>query len=160
MRDEKLNLIPDDLLNLIFNYIKPSIKYTLNKNYFNKFFKYRFILVNKGYIIKNNINTNLIIKNLYYIKYLINNKLFFIYKFILENKIVNNDIYYIFTKKTLFEGMIFNNLIDFSYYYCKKYNSQKILEYITLINKKNNCTLIKKEHKNKNKNNKNNKWKI
>lgn len=158
MRDEVLNLIPDDLLNLIFKYIKPSIKYTLNKKYFNKYFKYRFILVNNGYIIKNNIYNNLIIKNLYYIKYLIHNKLFFIYKFILDNKIVNNDTYYIFTKKTLFEGVIFNNLIDLSYYYCKKYNSQNILEYITLINKENNSSLIKKEHRNKN--NKNNKWKI
>ena len=34
MRDELLNLIPDDLLNLIWKHLKPSIKYSINKSLF------------------------------------------------------------------------------------------------------------------------------
>ena len=37
MKDSLLNLIPDDILNLIWKKVKPSIKYCVNKYYFNKF---------------------------------------------------------------------------------------------------------------------------
>ena len=36
-----LNLIPNDILNLIWTYITPHCKYLLNKYYFNKYYKYR-----------------------------------------------------------------------------------------------------------------------
>ena len=41
MREETLNLIPDDLLNLIWVHIKPEIKYCVNKKFFDDLYIYR-----------------------------------------------------------------------------------------------------------------------
>ena len=38
MRGEFLNLIPDEILNLIMKRIRPSIKYTINHEYFNRYY--------------------------------------------------------------------------------------------------------------------------
>ena len=53
MRDKLLNLIPDDLLNLIWKHIKPSLKYNLNKYYFNKFYCVRFAYLNNKNFVYN-----------------------------------------------------------------------------------------------------------
>jgi hypothetical protein len=58
MREELLNLIPDDLLNLIWIYISPNIKYKLNKYYFNKYYIYRFYYLHKNNNLSNTNNTN------------------------------------------------------------------------------------------------------
>ena len=44
MKDILLNLIPDELLNLIWKKVKPSIKYCVNKSYYIKFYCYRFTI--------------------------------------------------------------------------------------------------------------------
>ena len=36
-----LNLIPNDILNLIWEHISPDYKYLLNKYYFAKYYKFR-----------------------------------------------------------------------------------------------------------------------
>ena len=43
MRAMFLNLIPDKILNLIMKRIYPSIKYTINHEYFNRYYCYRLL---------------------------------------------------------------------------------------------------------------------
>ena len=160
MKDELLNLIPDDILNLIYGKIKPSVKYCLNKNYFKKFYCYRFTLVNSKYIINNYLHGSrfFLIRNFNYIKYLIMKDC----KMMIENLIIYKTKYdmsnYIFNNKINFENLKFKNLIDFCYYYSKYYNSNNTLKFLLeFIRKYQLSKLIKKEHKNNIKNN-TNKW--
>ena len=84
MRDELLNLMPDDLLNLIWVNIKPSVKYSLNKKNFNRYYFYRFGYINNKVLFRYK-NLSMyecyFINNLNYIKYLIRNDS----KFVLDN---------------------------------------------------------------------------
>ena len=69
-----LNLIPDEILNLIFCNIKPTMKYSLNKKYFYKYYKYRFAFINYRFLFyKSNIKKNnfFYIKNFNFLKFLI-----------------------------------------------------------------------------------------
>ena len=169
MREELLNLIPNDLLNLIWKYIKPSIKYKLNKNLFNKFFSNRFAHINNKHVCNNSsLNNSYTIKNYRYIKYLIYHDTKIIIENVILYKLNNDKTNYILNNKIIFENIKFKNFIDFCYYYSKKFNAEKILTGISIINneyllnntvnnKKYKLTdLIKKQHKNNN--NKNTKW--
>ena len=166
MRDELLNLIPDDLLNLIWKRVKPSLKYSINKYYFNKFYCVRFAYINNKNFIYNLYLSNYnfyIIKNYAYIKYLIKNDcIIFLEKFL--NHTLHNDKKFFLKNSIVFENNKFKNFIDLCYFYTNKYNAIKITIYIESIIKKHKLTyLIKKEHKNNKtnnyKNNKNKLWK-
>ena len=166
MRDELLNLIPDDLLNLIWKRVKPSIKYNINKYYFNKFYCVRFAYINNKNFIYNLYLSNYnfyIIKNYAYIKYLIKNDcIIFLEKFL--NHTLHTDKKFFLKNSIVFENNKFKNFIDLCYFYTNKYNAIKITIYIESIIKKHNLTyLLKKEHKNNKtnnyKNNKNKLWK-
>lgn len=149
MTNELLNLIPNDILNLIWKKITPQCKYTLNKYYFNKYYSYRF------YSIHNNIGTivNLQISNFNnynYYYYILNNSLTYVSKTILTlyitsntNKNKNKTSITDYTKKFIYKNIVFTNLVDFFYYYCNNKN-----EILNIINKYNLSHLIKKSHKN------------
>lgn len=166
MRDELLNLMPDDLLNLIWKRVKPSIKYSINKYYFNKFYCVRFAYINNKNFIYNLYLSNYnfyIIKNYAYIKYLIKNDcIIFLEKFL--NHTLHTDKKFFLKNSIVFENNKFKNFIDLCYFYTNKYNAIKINILIENIIKKYNLTyLIKKQHKNNKtnnyKNNKNKLWK-
>lgn len=167
MIDELLNLIPDDLLNLIWKCVKPSIKYSINKYYFNKFYCVRFAYLNNKNFIYNLYLSNYnfyIVKNYAYIKYLIKNDcILFLEKFF--NYTLHNDKKtFILKNSIIFENNKFKNFIDLCYFYSNKYNANKINILIENIIKTHNLTyLLKKQHKNNKtnnyKNNKNKLWK-
>jgi hypothetical protein len=167
MRDELLNLMPDDLLNLIWKRVKPSIKYSINKYYFNKFYCVRFAYINNKNFIYNLYLSNYnfyIIKNYAYIKYLIKNDcIIFLEKF-LNYTLHTDKKTFILKNSIVFENNKFKNFIDLCYFYSNKYNAIKITIYVECVIKKYNLTyLLKKEHKNNKtnnyKNNKNKLWK-
>ena len=167
MKDKLLNLIPDDLLNLIWKHVKPSIKYSINKYYFNKFYCVRFAYLNNKNFIYNLYLSNYnfyIVKNYAYIKYLIKNDcLIFLEKFFYYT-LQNDKKKFILNNVIIFENNKFKNFIDLCYFYSNKYNANKINILIENIIKKHNLTyLLKKQHKNNKtnnyKNNKNKLWK-
>tara|TARA_Y100001980_G_C14442206_1_gene228061 strand:+ start:315 stop:815 length:501 start_codon:yes stop_codon:yes gene_type:complete len=164
MKDELLNLIPDDILNLIWKKVKPSIKYSVNKRYFNKFYCFRFTIISNKFIYSNYANKYrfFVIKNLNYINHLIKNDCLMMIEMLINYKTKYDKTDYILNNKLIYENNKFKNFIDFIYYYSKYYNALKINAFIMHFIKFNKLTyLIKKEHKNNNANkinNKNNKW--
>lgn len=164
MKDELLNLIPDDLLNLIWKKVKPSIKYCVNKSYYIKFYCYRFTIINSKFIYTNYTKNYrfYIIKNLNYINYLIKNDCVMMLETLINYKLKYHKSDFIINNKLIYENNKFKNFIDFCYYYSKYYNAKKINAFIMHFIKFYKLTyLIKKEHKNNSANkinNKNNKW--
>ena len=154
MRDELLKLLPDELLNLIFIRIKPSLKYNLNRDLFYKYYKYRFNIINENYFILSNKKSDInkyIVKNYNYIKYLIQHDINISMNLILLSKYSNNDNFK--NKKFIFQNQKFNNFLDFCYYYSNKYNSNNILDillnnYIQFINLNNKNKLSYNHNKN------------
>ena len=171
MVEDLLNLIPIELLNLIWKNIKPSVKYSLNKHYLNKYYIYHFCLIhkkiycyNKPYI--NTINSYLkyndLIKFLYNIKF---NKYDYYY-YILKNNLslfieitlnfyiknlyadynINLNINKLHQNKFIYKNIYFNNLIDFFNYYCNSNKTKNIIN--NIIKNYNLSHLIKKSHKN------------
>ena len=145
MKNMLLNLIPNDILNLIWKQITPNYKYLLNKYYFNKYYtsRLRAIHNNTSTIDLKSINFN---NYSYYYYILINDLLYFsknILTLYINNKdtIINKDKYYY--KKFVYKNIVFYNLVDFFYYYC---NNKSTI--INIINKYNLSHLIKKSHKN------------
>jgi hypothetical protein len=143
-----LNLIPNDILNLIWTHISPHYKYLLNKYYFNKYYSYRLYAIH-NYKLSGSINN---FTNYSYYYYILTNDLLYFSKNILTLYITNNsnsnketknnkDKYYY--KKFIYKNLVFYNLVDFFYYYCNNKN-----EIINIINKYNLSHLIKKSHKN------------
>ena len=149
MRDELLNLMPDDLLNLIWVNIKPSVKYSLNKKYFNRYYFYRFGYINNKVLFRyKNISMYecYFINNLNYIKYLIRNDIKFVLDNIINFKFKYDNTNYIKTKKIVFENIRFLNFIDLCLFYSLKYNSENIRLFITdIINERG--VLINKEYR-------------
>ena len=161
MTNELLNLIPNDILNLIWKKITPKCKYILNKYYFNKYYSYRFYSIhntnNKIGTIANLQISNFNNYNYYY--YILNNSLTYVSKTILilyitsntnsnntnknKNKNKNKATITDYTKKFVYKNIVFTNLVDFFYYYCNNKN-----EILNIINKYNLSHLIKKSHKN------------
>ena len=154
MRDELLKLLPDEILNLIFIRVKPSLKYNLNKDFFYKYYKYRFNIINENYFILSNKKTDInkyIIKHYNYIKYLIQHDIILSMNLILLSKYNNNDNFK--NKKFIFKNKKFNNFLDFCYYYSNKYNSNNILDillnnYIQFINLNNKNNISYNHNKN------------
>ena len=150
MTNELLNLIPNDILNLIWEHISPKCKYILNKYYFNKYYSYRFYSIHNNKIgtianLQTNIFNNFNNYNYYY--YILISDLIYFSKIILTLYIsnnTNNSISY-YTKKFVYKNIVFTNLVDFFYYYCNNKNKNEI---INIINKYNLSHLIKKSHKN------------
>jgi hypothetical protein len=139
-----LNLIPNDILNLIWTHISPNYKYLLNKYYFNKYYSFRLYAIH-NYKLTGFCNN---FTNYSYYYYILTNDLLYFSKHILTLYINNNkdtgsnkDKYYY--KKFVYKNLVFYNLVDFFYYYCNNKN-----EIINIINKYNLSHLIKKSHKN------------
>ena len=155
MSNDLLNLIPYDILNLIWIQITPNYKYFLNKYYFNKYYGYRFFTIHNKKL--NNVVT-LKISNYnnynYYYYILINNLTYFsktvltLYITNTNNNTYNNNannktnltMYY---NKFVYKNVVFYSLVDFFYYYSN--NKSTIID---IINKYNLSHLIKKSHKN------------
>jgi len=165
MNFDLLNLIPNEILNLIWTYVKPSQKYNINKYYFNKFYCVRFTYLNNKKFLYNIYLTNykkFIISNYNYFKYLIKNDIILIIKLIINTRINqedSNNKNYILSKKIFFENKNFINILDFTLFYSKKFKVNNVYNYIIdLINKKNLTNISKKKHKHNN--NKLIKWTI
>ena len=158
-----LILIPDDILNLIWKYVKPSIKYSINKYYLNKFYCNRLSYINNKKYKYNKylINYNkYIITNYNYLKYLIKNDITIFLKNIINAKLNEENLkkkYNILNKQIYFENKNFINIIDFSLYYAKNFQAQHTYNFIKELIKKYKLTMLeKKKHKNNNKLNNNN----
>ena len=139
MNDILLNLMPDDLLNLIWKHVKPSIKYSINKYYFNKFYCVRFAYINNKNFIYNLYLSNYnfyIVKNYSYIKYLIKFDCLIFLKIFLNYTLNNDKKSFIINNVIIFENNKFKNFIELCHFYCKKFNSNKILSLIEDIAKK------------------------
>ena len=145
MKDSLLNLIPDDILNLIWLNLDNGVKYSLNKEYFEKFYFLRF----------NSIVFNL---NRYYkykyIHFVIKNDL---------NKIFEKLIYLYFKNikspsyNIFYNNLKFNNIFDMMNYYIHQTNINKNKQIFNDFIKAYNLShLLKKTHKNNA--NKNIKW--
>lgn len=171
MLDIYIDNIPIDLLNIIYHFIKPSIKYCLCKQNFIKYYYARFIIINNTfyhhYIINNKLKNLYVIKNYKYIKYLIKNDIFLIIKFIIDYKFKYDISYYFIKKPFIFENFKYNNFIDFCYYFSYKFNSTKLINFFNPIIIQNNIKItsfnnINKSNfnykKNKNFKNKNKIW--
>jgi hypothetical protein len=163
MSNELLNLIPNDILNLIWIQISPKYKYFLNKYYFEKYYSYRLYYIHNNKI-DDIINLKISNFNNYsYYYYILTNDLLYLSKNILTLYITNNNdrnnndsrnndrnnndnkynktkCYY---KKFVYKNIVFYNLVDFFYYYC---NNKSTI--VNIINKYNLSHLIKKSHKN------------
>jgi hypothetical protein len=142
-----LNLIPNDILNLIWIHISPNYKYLLNKYYFNKYYSFRLYAIH-NYKLSGSIGFCNNFTNYSYYYYILTNDLLYFSKHILTLYIDNNkdtgnnkDKYYY--KKFVYKNLVFYNLVDFFYYYCNNKS-----EIINIINKYNLSHLIKKSHKN------------
>jgi hypothetical protein len=144
MSNELLNLIPNDILNLIWEQIRPEYKYFLNKYYFEKYYSYRLY-----YIHNNKLGDIINFNNYSYYYYVLTNDLLYFSKYILTLYITNNSSNSkynknnCFYKKFVYKNFVFYSLVDFFYYYC---NNKSTIIYI--INKYNLSHLIKKSHKN------------
>ena len=165
MNLELLNLIPNEILNLIFYNMKPTIKYSLNKRYFYKYYKYRFTFINNKYLFYQKFihkKDFFFINNLNYMKFLIKNDVKLCVEFIINCKIKYDDTNYIIKNPIIFQDIKYASVLNFIISLSKKYNSLLINKYLINFVKKNNLThLLKKEHKNKYKNSsKQIKWKI
>tara|TARA_X000000368_G_scaffold415541_1_gene407497 strand:- start:2741 stop:3274 length:534 start_codon:yes stop_codon:yes gene_type:complete len=175
MREDLLDRLPDDIIKIICDHIKPSIKYNLTKKYFNKLYFLRLGYINNKvrlYYIKSlSAYQCYVIKNLNYIKFLLRNDLLMMIKNIIEYKLINDKTNYMFNKPVIYDGIKFKNFIDLCYILSIKYKSNKVLEFINIIIKTNNVKISKRLNKydnsnsnsnsnktNKNIKNKNNKW--
>ena len=102
MNFDLLNLIPNELLNLIWRNVKPSVKYSINKYYLNKFYCVRFAYLNNKIFLYNIYLTNynkFIITNYNYFKYLIKNNNIMFIKLIIDRRLNQDTEKYILKKK-------------------------------------------------------------
>tara|TARA_Y100000385_G_scaffold224237_1_gene234428 strand:- start:39 stop:557 length:519 start_codon:yes stop_codon:yes gene_type:complete len=170
MREEFFERIPDDIMNIIFRYIKPSVKYSLTKNYFERYYCYRFGYINNRvllyYVRKLPMPYDCyLIRELNYIKYILKNDVYIVLKNIIDYKLTKDRSNYIIKKPIIFENIKFKNFIDFCYLLSIKYKSIRILEYLTKIIMINGITISKKlknydrsNHDKRNLKNKNKRW--
>ena len=91
MSNDLLNLIPNDILNLIWIQITPNYKYFLNKYYFNKYYDYRFFTIHHKKL-NNVLDLKISNYNNYsYYYYILTNDLIYFSKIILTLYITNNN---------------------------------------------------------------------
>ena len=137
MRKEFLERIPDDIMNIIFRYIKPSIKYSLTKKYFERYYGIRFRYINSRvllyYVKQLPIYECYIIRDLNYIKYILKNDIYIVLKNIIDYKLTKDSSNYIINKSIIYENKKFKNFIDLCYILSIKYRSKTNLEYLTKI---------------------------
>ena len=137
MKDEFLKRIPDDIMNIIFRYIKPSTKYSLTKEYFERYYCIRFGYINNRiilYYIKTlSIYDCYIIRNLNYIKFLLKNDIYLVLKKIINFKLTKDRSNYIITKPIIFQNFKYKNFIDFCYLLSIKYKGYKNLDFLTQV---------------------------
>ena len=156
MRDEFLKKIPDDIMNIIFRYIKPSIKYNLSKKYFDRYYFLRIGYINNKillYYLKSiPVYECYVLRNLNYINFLLKNDLYLMIKNIIDYKLTKDRSDYIIKKPIVFQNKKFKNFIDLCYLLSIKYKSYKNLKYLTKIIIVNNIK-ISKELKNYDKSN-------
>ena len=158
--------LPDEVLNLIWTHIDPLLKYSLNKENFNKYYSSRY-----AYIHYNVSNANIIynFNNYNYYYYLLKHDLLFFCAIVLNlyvQKLVSGELVIKKHNTIYYKNLRFYSLIDFFYYYSNisnnthnSNNNKKCKDLIIEIISKYNLThLIKKIHKNNV--NKNNRWNI
>ena len=178
MSEELFASLPNEVLNLIWTYIDPLLKYSLNKENFNKYYNYRYINIYYNANASPNAIPIMYFNKYNYYYYLIKHDLLIFSELVLQmyiEKLVSgqllsrelvikkhNNIYY--------KNINFYSLIDFFYYYSTNNssntntntntnNSKKSKDLIIgIINKYNLTHLIKKIHKNNV--NKNIRWNI
>ena len=166
MKNILLDMLPDDILNRIFHYIKPSVKYALTKKYFEKFYYIRLGYINNRRIYYKNLSIydGYIITNMKYIKFLIKNDLLLMIKNIFDYKLNNDKTEYVLKKIILFENIKFKNFFDLCYYFAMKYNSVNTIKYINKLLNDYNISIYHKirNYKKKHKyiKNKNERWSI
>ncbi len=102
--NRSISILPDDIINLILDFIPKNIIAFTNKYYYNLY----------HYSIKRNIP-------LYesYVRHMISNNYFFIFETIMRENINN----WIKNRNYRYKNMIFNNYIYFILYYCNEHNS-------------------------------------
>ena len=145
--------LSNEVLNLVWINIHPLLKYSLNKENFNKYYNYRY----------NNIHssTTIIFNNYNYYYYLIKHDLLFFSELILKmyiEKLVSGELVIKKHNTIYFKNIYFKNLIDFFHYYSNSNSNKSKVFIIQIINKYNLTHLIKKIHKNNV--NKNIRWNI
>ena len=181
MSEELFASLPNEVLNLVWTYIHPLLKYSLNKENFNKYYNCRYINIYYNANASPNAIPIMYFNKYNYYYYLIKHDLLIFSELVLQmyiEKLVSgqllsrelvikkhNNIYY--------KNINFYSLIDFFYYYScnnssnstnnsnnsNSSNSKKSKDLIIgIINKYNLTHLIKKIHKNNV--NKNIRWNI
>lgn len=145
---EFLERIPDDILNIIFRYIKPSIKYCLTKKYFEKYYCFRLAYINNKillyYVGSLSIYNCYVIRNMNYINYVLKHDIYLVLKNIIDFKLIKDINNYIIKQPIIFENMKYKNFIDFCYLLSIKYKSSKNLDYLNKIIMFNDIKISKK----------------
>jgi hypothetical protein len=167
--------LPNEVLNLIWTHIDPLLKYSLNKENFNKYYSCRYDNIHYNHYNNNNNNDNANIiynfNNYNYYYYLLKHDLLFFCAIVLNlyvQKLVSGELVIKKHNTIYYKNLRFYSLIDFFYYYSNisnisnnthNSNNKKCKDLIIEIISKYNLThLIKKIHKNNV--NKNIRWNI
>jgi hypothetical protein len=165
--------LPNEVLNLIWTYIDPLLKYSLNKENFNKYYNSRYSNIHYNHYNHYNANPNIInnFNNYNYYYYLLKHDLLIFSTIVLNlyvQKLVSGELVIKKHNAIYYKNLSFYSLIDFFYYYSNITNNSNITNIpnnkkckdliIEIISKYNLTHLIKKIHKNNV--NKNNRWNI
>jgi hypothetical protein len=145
MSKELFALLPNEVLNLVWANIDPLLKYSLNKENFNKYYMYRYCNIHYSAITNYN--------NYSYYYYLLKNDLVIFSELVLKTyieKLVSGEVNIKKHNNIYYKNLTFYSLIDFFYYYSNNNtNTNKSKNIINEIIRKYNLThLIKKIHKN------------
>lgn len=163
MYNELFASLPNEVLNLIWTYIDPLLKYSLNKINFNKYYNYRYINIHYNANIRPNVSPNVIpiiyFNNYNYYYYLLKHDLLIFSESVLNlyvEKLVSGQLVIKKHNNIYYKNLNFYSLIDFFHYYSNNRKSKDLI--IEIIRKYNLTHLIKKIHKNNV--NKNIRWNI
>jgi len=144
MSKELFALLPNEVLNLVWANIDPLLKYSLNKENFNKYYMCRYCNIHYSAITNYN--------NYSYYYYLLKNDLVIFSELVLKiyiEKLVSGEVNIKKHNNIYYKNLTFYSLIDFFYYYSNNNNTNKSKTIINEIIRKYNLThLIKKIHKN------------
>jgi hypothetical protein len=134
-----IDLLPDEILDIIFQKLQPSEKIFLNKK---NYYKYH-------YIVKNKIQPTLYES---YLRDIIRFDYVFLFKEIIKEKF---QYWIIYNKSIKYQNFIFTTYFSYINFLVNKYNSIKIKEQIIINLIKNNCV---NKWEDKPKNLKRNQW--
>ena len=161
MSKELFVSLPNEVLNLIWINIDPLLKYSLNKENFNKYYNCRYINIHNS----SNSRPIIYFNNYNYYYYLIKHDLLIFSEIVLKmyiEKLVSGELVIKKHNSIYYKNLSFYSLIDFFNYYSNNNNNnnnKKSKDLIIEIIRKYNLThLIKKIHKNNV--NKNIRWNI